>query len=405
MEKRQALEQLLMMKEHEVIIHCVAFLEHLYKNVKTDLDNYVIAQGESPIALVAHVDTVSWGTKAMTLSWNKNVLRNETGVLGADDRAGVFGIMEALVKIKKQNLPLPTIILTNYEESGGRGVKKLIEDKALNIEGLHLMVELDRKGCNEYVYYTSSLPQQVKNYVESFGYVKKEGSYSDILDLAFAYKIPAVNLSIGYYSQHTAAEVLHWDEMWLTINRVVSMVADPIPALYKLSDSDLRSWSGGYYGGGYGLYGKGNYGSFGDYSEYYDTYHGTVVNLPNAKGNSNHLAAIDREWPTDGRADEPSEVDFESDLEFTKSSLELEFADFFKVELYDAIKRDAVEVLVAQQDDVEMVAFIDDFTDLFQYEISKLGYFPADQIKDEDFEESFESTWKLCMSIHIGLLA
>lgn len=386
--KRQELERLLMMTEHEVLMYCAEFLDNLYHNVQTDFDNYVVAHGESPIALVAHVDTVSWGTKGMTLAWNKNVLRNELGVLGADDRAGVFGIIEAVTKIKKQKLPLPTIILTNYEESGGRGVKKLIDNKVLNTEGINLMVELDRKGCNEYVYYTSSLPKQVKDYVESFGYVKKEGSYSDILDLAFAYKIPAVNLSIGYYAQHTAMEVLHWDEMWLTINRVVSMVADPIPALYRLSEDDLHSWSGVYYGGNHGVYGN--------YDEYYDTYHGNVITLPNRNTKvEKEFDLFKREWPTD-----------ESDESvFNDGPLELEFADFFKVELYDAIKRDQIDLLVAQQNDVEMVAFIDDFTDLFQYELSKLGYFPADDILDEDFEESFESTWKLCASIHLGILA
>lgn len=398
MEKRRELEQLLMMAEHEVLTYAVIELEKFYERVDSDYDNYVIACGTSPIALVAHVDTVSWGTKGMTLAWNKNVLRNEQGILGADDRAGVFGILEAVRKAKHLKLAMPTIIFTNHEESGGRGVKQFIKDKVFTGEDINLFVELDRKGCNEYVFYTSSLPKQVMDYVESFGFCKREGSYSDIMDLAFAYKIPAVNLSVGYYSQHTQAETLHWDEMWLTINRVVEMLVDPIPVLYRLSETDCRSWAGGYsrYTGNYH---GGNYGYGADYGygDYYDSYTGNKV-VPFKQTDLREpivLTPEEREWPTDNEVElEVEEITFDN-------STELEFVDMLKTEVYCAVIDDEIDTLYYTYfQEIKVTNFLENFFDLFDYELHRKGYTTVAEIGNEEFEEVFDSIWNLCLNVY-----
>ncbi len=411
MEKRKELEQLLMMGELEVLVYAAAELEKLYDNVQTDYNNYAVAQGTSSIALVAHVDTVSWGTKGMTLAWTKNVLRNEEGILGADDRAGVFGILEAVKKAKSLNLPLPSVIFTNHEESGGRGVKAFIKDKVFSGEGTNLFVELDRKGCNEYVFYTSSLPKQVKEYVESFGYCQKEGSYSDIMDLAFAYKIPAVNLSVGYYSQHTQFETLHWDEMWLTINRVVEMLADPIPVLYRLSETDCRSWAGGYSRYGGGNYHGSNYGYAGGYGfdDYYDTYQGKVITLPSYEKQKQNTtppvpvvpAAQQREWEdTMGWSDSGYVLDDEFE-EKRHDITELEFMDILRVEVYCAIIDGNLDHLYAEYaDDVQVIAFMDNFFDFYDHEVFKNGFDANDVIPDAEFEVIFDSTWNLVSNVY-----
>lgn len=410
MEKRRELEQLLMMGELEVLVYAAAELEKLYDNVQTDFNNYAVAQGTSPIALVAHVDTVSWGTKGMTLAWSKNVLRNEEGILGADDRAGVFGILEVVKKAKKLNLAMPTVIFTNHEESGGRGVKQFIKDKVFSGEGTNIFVELDRKGCNEYVYYTSSLPKQVKDYIESFGYCQKDGSYSDIMDLAFAYKIPAINLSIGYYSQHTQFETLHWDEMCLTINRVIEMIADPIPALYRLSDTDCRSWSGGYSRYGGGNYHGGEYCYASGYGDYYDTYSGNVVTLPSyekQKQNSTSTNAVvsaaqQREWGDSiGWSDNGYVFDDDGFEEKRHDITELEFMDILRVEVYCAIIDNNIEYLYSEyENEVQVIAFLDNFFDFYDHEVFKQGYAVNDVISDADLDIIFDATWNLVSNVY-----
>lgn len=378
------LERLLHMTEHEVIFHAAAVLSKHYE-VITDYDNYLVVQGDSPICLVAHVDTVSFGTLNMVLKWNRNVIRNTEGILGADDRAGVFAILEIVESAKKSGLPMPSVIFTNYEESGGRGVKELIKSKVFDTSNTKLFVELDRKGSNEYVYYTSSLPREVKDYVESFGYIQKDGSYSDIMDLAFEYHIPAVNLSIGYYSQHTQFETLHYDEMFLNINRVKDMLKDPITQLYKLSDADCISWMG-----------------YGGYSDYYGTYkckkpEGKVIDM------RNH-STQDKEWPSSasewnlGEDDGWPVSDFEDPSEQKHS---LEFAEMLKCEIYCSIQDETIHDMYSTYiENTEVLAFMDNFFDFFAHEQYKRGFLEHELMPEEEFEEVFEVVWNIVSHVY-----
>lgn len=242
-------------------------------------DHFIYAVGESPICLVAHMDTVrdpqvdpkdtfkrhaSHVGKGYELVQFRNILRNRTGVLGADDRAGVFGIFEILRRCKAEKLPLPSVILTNGEESGGKGVKVMLACNSFGKrdEGrTRLFVEMDRQGCNEWVTYGATLPKPVIEYVESFGFVSGRGSYSDIADLQEEYLIPAVNLSIGYYSQHSDSERLHLDEMHTTINRVFGMIKDPIAELHPVAKKPQ-----------YATYYSGRRGSYLDEADFYGSY-------------------------------------------------------------------------------------------------------------------------------------
>jgi hypothetical protein len=168
------------------------------------------------------------------------VIYNPNDILGADDRAGVYGLLMAAKTAASMGVALPTLVFTDQEETGGVGVKTLLEDKILNTDSINLFVEMDRKGCNEYVFYSWSLPKAVKKYVRSFGYNESKGSYSDITDITDDTGIPSVNVSCGYYNQHTESEVLHVDELEMNIGRVVQMLADPIQELHKVESGRFK---------------------------------------------------------------------------------------------------------------------------------------------------------------------
>jgi len=206
-----------------------------------DGENYIFYESlDNPICLVAHIDTVRPKGK-LKLEQAKRIIRNKKGVLGADDRAGVYGVIELLRRCKKQGISYPSVLFTNHEEIGGVGVKVFIDDfiKTLPFQNTHLFIEMDRCNANQYVYYSEYLPDEVKTYVESFGFVESYGSYSDIADLTDIFSIPSVNLSIGYYEQHTKNERLHLDEMNLTISRVFAMLKKPIKEFYPIEDMGL----------------------------------------------------------------------------------------------------------------------------------------------------------------------
>lgn len=237
------------------ILECIEMpttkLKMLLQQVKgaTNGVNYTYIPGSpsTPFVLVAHIDTVT--RPKVNLKVTGNVVKNTEGVLGADDRAGVYAALQVYAKAKVK----PHLLFTDLEEVGGVGAKEVCTSLPCP-EGVKLLIELDRKGCNEWVSYEKQ-HKKVKKYVEKFGFIEEYGSYSDIADIAPVWNKASVNLSVGYYHQHSTKEILHLDELELTIQRVLSMTEDPITKDYTPPEDQYRGYCDGYsgWGGGWGI--------------------------------------------------------------------------------------------------------------------------------------------------------
>lgn len=227
------IEQILLLKEKEL-------LTLLYEKMGGDLaeGKYLyIENKESPIMIQAHVDTVR---SVIPIIQNKNgVIKANDCILGADDRAGIFAIMKIHEHFSKKGV-MPNILFTDGEEIMGTGMSAFVLDE-YDFDHINLVLSLDRQGCGEYVTY-NYLDRKVEEFVESFGFFQREGTFSDIEIFTDATLIPSVNLSIGYHYQHTKKEELHIDEMYLTINRVINMVNNPLETLYKSKASSWALW-------------------------------------------------------------------------------------------------------------------------------------------------------------------
>ena len=199
------------------------FLKNRYeKVVKTD--SYIYAIGDIPITLVAHLDTVfSKPPSEIFYDINKNVIWG-VGGLGADDRAGVYAILKLINSIKK-----PHIIFTTDEEKGSIGAKQLVNDVPTPFADMRYIVELDRQGSKDCVFYQCDNPD-FTNYISSFGFEENFGTFSDISEICPAWEIAGVNLSIGYKDEHSLIERLYIDDMFNTIDKVNRMIED-IPNL------------------------------------------------------------------------------------------------------------------------------------------------------------------------------
>ena len=204
----------------------------LKPKITTDKDNYWYLQGNIPLCLVAHIDTVSpIKTKVgRVFDFYNGIIRayheTSTGtvraaVLGADDRAGCYGLYRLM---RANPVNRPHILLLNYEEVGGIGVRDFVKKVDASKLGVNLFIELDRQGCNHYVQYNDN-PDCVHDYIQSFGFDSQgRGSFSDISVISATTKIPSVNLSIGYYRQHTTSEMLDTAVMNMTIAKVQMMI-------------------------------------------------------------------------------------------------------------------------------------------------------------------------------------
>lgn len=210
---------------------------------------WIPAEYKHPILLVAHVDTVRRNPlKKKELCYTRGVYRtkNKT-VLGADDRAGVYAVFEILRRCDELGLPHPHVLLTDGEERGGTGVGAFIKLGFFSeVEPeVRLMIELDRAGADEAVTYCGELPASVETYIESWGWSTGIGSFTDIARLITAYSVPGVNLSVGYYNQHTGDEYLVEAHLNNTIGRVMEMLEDPpVEKALQVDEYDLWSFAG-----------------------------------------------------------------------------------------------------------------------------------------------------------------
>jgi len=170
----------------------------------TDNENYFYFNRGSALTVVAHLDTVRKAGKVELINDN-GVLSNKNGILGADDRAGIFLLSKAF----KMDC---NILVTNYEETGGKGVSKFVKDYPEACSGTKFFIELDRQGIDNYVTYTE-LPTSYKLILETLDFKEEYGSFSDITILSGHYLVPSINIGVGYYNQHTAKEYLDLQDL------------------------------------------------------------------------------------------------------------------------------------------------------------------------------------------------
>lgn len=201
------------------------YLDAKYKEVIAS-PKYLVAIGDIPIALIAHLDTV-YKTPPHNIYYDrvKNTVWGDNG-LGADDRAGVFAILELIKRGYR-----PTIIFTTDEEVGCHGAEALVSAIPEAPTAIKYIIQIDRHGSHDCVFY-SCHNYEFTNYIESFGFSFARGSFTDITIIGPAWGVACVNLSIGYYDEHSYAEILHPNEMYNTIIKIERMLKEANEAPY-----------------------------------------------------------------------------------------------------------------------------------------------------------------------------
>jgi len=212
-----------------------------YTNIEESFGRYIYAEGNIPVLITAHLDTVLPSPTRELIFYDKRrkVLWSPTGI-GGDDRCGVFAIMEII------NMGfMPHILFTHGEESGGTGAKAFIKDyPSLSV---NYIIEMDRHGSNHAVFYDCANESFIK-YALSFGFVEKFGTFSDICILSPAYDVASVNFSVGFANEHSKHEHISIISLEATISKVINMLEkttadkytyDMIIYNYKYSKQDV----------------------------------------------------------------------------------------------------------------------------------------------------------------------
>lgn len=182
---------------------------------------YIKGTRENKVLLVAHADTV-WDSKATRrecvnkLEINDNVISsaNPASGIGCDDRGGCA--MLWLLKDSGHSL-----LITDGEEQGMLGSYFLMhenKDIASEINSIHqFMIQIDRCNSTDFKCYDVGTDEFRKYVEERTNYTEPDrDSCTDIKTLCK--NICGVNLSTGYYEEHTASEYININEWQNTLN-------------------------------------------------------------------------------------------------------------------------------------------------------------------------------------------
>ncbi len=178
---------------------------------------FLYAKGDVPVLLVAHLDTV-FDTPPKSLFYNekKDILHSYRGI-GGDDRCGVYAIMELLKEFR------PHVLFTEGEEIGGIGAIDAV--MLLDKPDVKYIIEFDRHGNNDCVFYDCG-NEEFMDYIESFGFQTEQGTFTDISILGREWDVAAVNISSGYYNEHTFREYIRFLELKNNIKRVAGIIRE-----------------------------------------------------------------------------------------------------------------------------------------------------------------------------------
>ena len=226
------IREILKLSQDELYKYVCSFMDKLQIPFEHSPNRkWIFARGSSPVLLVAHLDTVHRNPPRRILCDEEHTLLWSPDGIGGDDRCGVYAILAILADMPSKFRP--SVLFTTDEEIGGLGVQDFMQTYPVPPMDLRYIIELDRAGDNDCVFYRCYNPEFEK-YVQKYWFKEAYGSFTDISFLAPQWGIAAVNLSCGYYNPQTLSEYIDMEDLYYTVARVESMIDDsPNVAMFK----------------------------------------------------------------------------------------------------------------------------------------------------------------------------
>lgn len=194
------------------------------ENVIKD-DKWLYCKGNVPITLCSHLDTVHKSLpETVWYEPELQIIKSPQGI-GGDDRCGVYISLEMLERMGEENKP--HLFFSTDEETGSASTKEaskyLMENNKDIIDSLNFLVQLDRKGTNDSVYYNCD-NVTFKTMINSYGFVEQPGSRTDISILCADWNLAGVNLSCGFNNEHRVEEFVSIAIMKDTSNKLFKII-------------------------------------------------------------------------------------------------------------------------------------------------------------------------------------
>lgn len=221
-------------------------------------DGYLYAKGTLPVCLTAHMDTtptIGGNPREKVKDFYEEETKLEDGTtthtltspqgIGGDDRCGIWCIINILHTTDLR----PTVVFCEDEEIGCVGSEKFMMSEFIDdLSEMKFLVEIDRRGSSDMVFYNDANEEFHKFVGEVTGYNERIGSCSDICNLSAGSGVSSVNLSSGYYDEHTVDESIVIEEMRNTKDKVILLLEEAKKEETPQYEYKLKPEYSGYYG-------------------------------------------------------------------------------------------------------------------------------------------------------------
>lgn len=221
------------MTQQEVKLYMYQYLVTRGYKVESQ-DGFLYAEGDVPVLLVAHMDTVHRQLPT-TIKTIDGKISSPQGI-GGDDRCGVFIIMNIVKHLHC------SVVLCEDEEIGGVGARKFANSAFIHELDVNYMIEFDRMNATDAVFYSCDNQEFTDFVTDCTGYKVAHGSFSDISVIAPVAKIAAVNLSCGYYKAHTTDEYVVYDEMMETAQVAEALIETECDKFKYIARQQTTIW-------------------------------------------------------------------------------------------------------------------------------------------------------------------
>ena len=234
MNKKMALDALLHFLAYPLceprgVMAELAALPRAVSDLETAGERFVYVPGtrEDRVLLVAHADTV-WDGDAdavQSVYIEDGVVRGRNGAcgIGADDRAGC-----AILWLLRESGH--SLLVLDGEEYGSLGARHLREAHGALFDECNshaYIVEVDRREDKNYKTYALPVSREFLDFIERETGYRSAGNRSSTDITVLCRDICGVNLSVGYYDEHTEDERLVFAEWYRTLTVLERMLDGP----------------------------------------------------------------------------------------------------------------------------------------------------------------------------------
>jgi len=188
---------------------------------------------QSYSCLIAHTD------EALTYKYEKEIVdkhpwwygkyvgSKKQCALGADDANGIYVILHLL-----EVLPNLKCVFTVEEELGCLGAEQAVYNVDF-FKDCQYFIQADRRGKSDLITFSNCIQitseefvSDIKFLMNKYGYQEREGIYTDVGIFVRELNLSGINVSCGYYDEHTMRERTNIDALENCLNFIYDIIIE-----------------------------------------------------------------------------------------------------------------------------------------------------------------------------------